>query len=373
MISFLIVVVGAYLGVQAYIYWKLRRALPARGPWRPLVACGLLAIGVAFFLSRSFEVAGWRWAAGAAGFVSHWWIAASMWIVMVCLAGDAWNLAVRLARPASRRLRLSPRALVAVAGAAVAVLTAWALIEPWVVCLETLTIHAPQLPPGSKPIRIVQLTDLHLNTLMPRARLARVLARVREAQPDLLLFTGDFADESSEHVKALAEMLADIQPPLGKLAVTGNHEFYRGLKRTLPFMKAAGLRLLHGQCIRVAPGLLVAGVDDYAAPPAGLSEPQEEDRALPPRDRSDFVIFLKHRPYVEPVSVGRFDLLLAGHIHGGQVFPALWPLRLFCKYLVGRYDLPGGGILYVSRGAGTFGAPLRLFSPPEVTLILLQP
>ncbi|MBM4036095.1 MAG: metallophosphoesterase [Planctomycetes bacterium] len=372
-VLFLAIVAAGYVGMQLYIYWKLRGALPRRGLWRWAAIGWLLAVGAAFFVSRSLEGWGWHRAASVAGCVSHWWVAVSFWLVGLGLASDAWNLALRLASrwwPGGRRLRVAPRLLAGVSGALVVVLTGWSLYEPWLVTLETVVIRAPQLPAGSKPIRVVQLADLHLNSLMSRGRVMRVIERIREAKPDLLVFTGDFADESSPHVEELAKLLADIRAPLGKLAVTGNHEFYRGLHLSLPLLRAAGFRMLHGQCIRLAEGLWVAGVDDAKAALLGADQ---EDRALPPRGCPDFVLLLKHRPDVELGSWGRFNLQLSGHIHGGQVFPARWALRLFCDYTLGRYNFPDGTILYVSRGAGTFGAPMRLLSRPEVTLIILQP
>jgi predicted MPP superfamily phosphohydrolase len=362
--------------MQLYVYWKLRGAMPARGPWRGLAIGWLVGVGAAFFLSRVFEALGWRLAATAAGLVSHWWVAATMWFVGMCLAADGWNLAVRLsgrAWPGAARLRIPRRALAVAVAAVVVALSVWGFVEPWGVRLETVVVHAPQLPAGSKPIRVVQVSDLHLNALMSRGRLARIVRRIREAKPDLLVFTGDFADQSSGHVDALAALLAEVHTPLGKLAATGNHEFYRPTAQSLAPMEAAGFRVLHNRCVPVAPGLTVAGVHDYAAERLGLMEEEEEDRVLPARRGSAFVLLLKHRPYVEARSVGRFDLQLSGHIHGGQVFPARWLLRLFSRHIAGRYDVGSGSALYVSRGAGTFGVPMRLLSPPEITLIILQP
>lgn len=376
MTAFVLMVVAGYVGMQLLIYWRLRGALPARGPWRWLLIGWLIGTGLAFFVSRALESRGWRWAACIAGLVSHWWVVASMWFVGLSLLAGCWNLAVRAAarwRPGAARLRLAPRTLVAGILTAVLALSAWGFIEAWAVRLETLEVYAPQLPPGSKPIRVVQVSDLHLNTLMSRGRLGRIVARIREARPDLLVFTGDFADQACPHVDALAAMLEPLEAPLGKFAVTGNHEFYRGLAHSTPLIRAAGFTLLHGQSVRVAPELVVAGVDDMAGLRAGVNVAADEDNALPPRERRDFVILLKHRPYVEENSLGRFDLQLSGHIHGGQVFPARWPLKLFCRRLMGRYGLAHGSTLYVSRGAGTFGVPMRLLSPPEVTLIILQP
>jgi len=369
---FVLFVLAAYVGMQGLIYWRLRRAVPQRVGWRAGVIGWFVAMGVALFLARPFEALGWHVAASVAGVAGHWWVVASMWVILFGAACEVWNLVPRCL-PQLRRLRIRLRVQAIAAAAMVAGLTAWGVVEMHAVRLETLPLRTGRLPAGSRPIRIVQFSDLHLNALMSRGRLERFLAAIRAARPDLLLFTGDFADESSGHVERLAAMLATLEAPLGKLAVTGNHEFYRGLARTAPLFDKAGFALLRGERLRVAPGLLVAGVDDYAAERLGIVEAEQEDRALPPAERSEFVILLKHRPHVEPGATGRFDLQLSGHTHGGQVFPGLWPLRFFYRYTRGRYELGGGSQLYVTRGVGTYGVPLRVFSPPEVTLITLSP
>lgn len=370
--AFVLLVLAAYAGMQLLIYWRLRRAVPPRWGWRAGVVGWFVAMGVALFLARPFEALGWHVAASVAGVAGHWWVVASMWVILFGAACELWNLAAR-GLPRLRRLRVRLRAQALAAATMVVGLTAWGLVEMHAVRIETLTLRTARLPRGSRPIRIVQFSDLHLNSLMSRFRLERILAALREARPDLLVFTGDLADESSPHVERLAARLAALEAPLGKLAVTGNHEFYRGLAHTAPLFGRAGFGLLRGERLRVAPGLVVAGVDDYAAERLGIVEAAQEDRALPPPERADFAILLKHRPHVEPGAAGRFDLQLSGHIHGGQVFPGLWPLRLFYRYVRGLYPLEAGARLYVTRGVGTYGVPLRVFSPPEVTVITLQP
>ncbi|HPD16529.1 MAG TPA: metallophosphoesterase [Planctomycetota bacterium] len=370
--AFVLLVLAAYVAMQLLIYWRLRRALPAGRAGRAAVVGWFALMGAALFLARPFESLGWHVAANAAGVAGHWWVVASMWVILFGVACEVWNLVPRCLPPL-RRLRIRLRVQAVAAAAMVAGLTAWGVVEMHAVRIETLAVPTARLPAGSRPIRVVQFSDLHLNSLMSRSRLERILAAIREARPDLLVFTGDLADESSPHVERLAVRLAALEAPLGKLAVTGNHEFYRGLARTAPLFDQAGFRLLRGERLRVAPGVLVAGVDDYAAERLGIVEADQEDRALPPPDRAEFAILLKHRPHVEPGAAGRFDLQLSGHTHGGQVFPGLWPLRFFYRYTRGRYELGGGAELYVTRGVGTYGVPLRVFSPPEVTVILLQP
>ncbi len=183
----------------------------------------------------------------------------------------------------------------------------------------------------------------------------------------------------------LAGMLADVQAPLGKFAVLGNHEFYAGLSQSLAFHAAAGFTMLRQEHVAVTPQLILAGVDDPAGTHLSGSQEPDESNALPALERRSatqaaaaadprpFVILLKHRPDVHPSSLGRFDLQLSGHTHGGQIFPFHIVHRLIYKYHPGLTDLGGGSKLYLSRGAGTWGPPMRLFAPPEVTIIKLLP
>jgi len=375
MTLFLSLVLAVYAAVQLFVLWELRRAFPRRGLWR-LVPLGiLLVMNAGFLLARGFAHRGWTGPARALSLVAHWWAVASLWLLLMGAAAEAWNLAMRRiarTRGGARRLLIPPRALMIAATAIVAGLSAWGFYEAGAVRLETLTVHTPRLRAGSAPIRIVQVSDLHLSSLMSRGRLERILALVREARPDLLVFTGDFTDEFGPYIDELVARLAELDAPLGKLAVTGNHEFYHDLLRSVALMEAAGFRVLRSESVRVGDGLVVAGVDDWAGRWLGSAAFLDEGRALPPRNPTDVVILLKHQPVVEPGSPGRFDLQLSGHTHGGQILPGILCVLPFYRHVAGRYDLPGGAVLYVSRGAGTFGPPMRVLSPPEVTLILIE-
>jgi len=373
-IAFLLVVLALYGLVQLLILWLLRRALRPGSRWRLAPVAFLILVNSTLVLSRL--VTGWPGAARVVAFVGHWWVAASMWFVSIAAAVGLWNCAALVVSRAGykgRRLLISPRGLFGMSGVLVLGLTVWGVHEAGAIRLETIVIETPRLPAGSAPVRVVQLSDLHLSLLMGRRRFARILDRVRQARPDLLVFTGDFADGASPYERGLSARLAELDAPLGKLAVTGNHEFYHGLDRSLELLRAAGFRVLRGEGVRVTEHLTVVGVDDPAARGLVPAAFTDEGRVLPPRQRPEFVILLKHQPVVDGGSLGRFDLQLSGHTHGGQVFPARWSVRLFYRHIMGRYELPGGASLYVSRGAGTFGPPMRVLSPPEVTLFILRP
>jgi len=203
--------------------------------------------------------------------------------------------------------------------------------------------------------------------------LTKVTALVEQARPDLIVITGDAADIPFERSRLLAPQLARLKAPLGKFAVTGNHEYYIGLKNSLEFFDAAGFVTLRDEARPAGEHLLVVGVDDARVTRLSGGSPVPEEKALPKRNGGRFVLLLKHRPVVSEGSLGQFDLQLSGHIHGGQIFPFSIVVSILHRYGPGLRELEDGSRLYVSRGAGTWGPPMRFLSPPEVTLIVLEP
>ena len=375
MTAFFLAVLVAYALVQLLIYWKLRQACAGRRACHFAAIAFLLLLNGVLILSRVLRAWGLP-GAEVAAMLGRSWLAVSMWLALIGALAGLWNTAVRLASRLGRDVRwllIRPRPLVAGAAVVMACLCVWGVFEAGDIRLETLVVRTRRLPAGSKPVRVVQLSDLHLGAQMGQGRLAAILDRVREARPDLLVFTGDFVDGAGPHVDRLVRQVAELDAPLGKFAVTGNHEFYLGLPLAEQFLRDGGFRLLRGESVKVAEHLVVAGVDDIAGQWLGAAASTDEDVALPGGLYPRFTILLKHQPLINHSVLGRFDLQLSGHTHGGQVFPGRWLVQIFYPYIAGRYELPGGATLYVSRGAGTFGPPLRVFAPPEVTLILIEP
>jgi hypothetical protein len=229
--------------------------------------------------------------------------------------------------------------------------------------VEKVALSTDKLPAASRPLRLVQVSDVHLGLLHREEALAPIISRLQELKPDLLVATGDMVDAQMDHLDGLHEMWQRIDPPLGKFAVTGNHEYYAGLDQALAFHQRSGFRVLRGEAVTVGGLVTLVGVDD----PAGKSS--QNETALLSEGRNDlFTILLKHRPRFDDKSAGLFDLQLSGHAHRGQIFP--FNLLTGVEYPLqdGIYELAGGGLLYTSRGTGTWGPPMRVGSPPEITL-----
>jgi predicted MPP superfamily phosphohydrolase len=216
---------------------------------------------------------------------------------------------------------------------------------------------------------VAQISDVHLGLIVGKSRLNRILEKVKDASPDILVSTGDLVDGQMDELDTLTDMIKNIPTTYGKFAVTGNHEFYAGLDRALAFTKKAGFTILRGKGLTISNILNIAGVDDPAGKRYVPSLLVSEKALLEKMPGDKFTLFLKHQPVISSESIGRFDLQLSGHTHKGQIFPFYLFTKLFYRMHSGLSKLNGNALLYVSRGSGTWGPPVRFLSPPEVTII----
>lgn len=367
---------GVYLlygTINFYVFWKIRQAL-VLGRWQWLVAGILAVLFVAPLVIRTIERLSMTRFASGMGVILFSWLAISFWFFCTGIIIDLWNVIIWL--PAQKWQVLlagmaGPKVQLAIIVSLVTIALGLSLREAQAVGLTRIEVIAPQLPPGSKPIRIVQLSDMHLGGGTSDYRLNKILDEVRQAQPDILISTGDMTDAPLETIPHCAQMLKAVEAPMGKFAIPGNHEYYLGIDASRRFEEAAGFTWLQNQTADVGP-LHIAGCDDE--PGAFFKPDGKRDLPLLTADRTKFfTLLLKHKPFVQADAVGKFDLQLSGHTHGGQIFPFNFVVGAIYKYDRGMFDLGQGSKIFVDRGAGTWGPPMRLFAPPEVVLITLKP
>lgn len=232
--------------------------------------------------------------------------------------------------------------------------------------VKTLEVHAEQALPNNGKIRIVQISDVHVGIIIRGKRLADILDKVKEANPDILVSTGDLLDGEIDNMLPEAQQLAAINPKYGKYAIMGNHEYYAGIKRALTFTRSAGFVILRDEAVQVA-GINIFGADDITGRRSGMTKDNPRFQKTLTERSDKFVLLLKHQPYVDERE--KFNLQISGHTHGGQIFPFELVTRFFFSHNYGYYELGKNRLLYVSRGAGTWGPPVRLFAPPEITVI----
>jgi hypothetical protein len=252
-------------------------------------------------------------------------------------------------------------------------ITAYGYFEAKNIRIEHITIESGKIPESSGKIRIVQVSDVHIGLIVRNERLQRIVEEVKKLEPDIVVSTGDLVDGQLNNLVEPTMLLQGINPRYGKFAVTGNHEFFAGLGHALDFMRGAGFVVLRGEGVNVAGVINIAGVDDPAGARYGLSRGVSEHGMLSKLSGKYFTLLLKHQPVVNGAAAGLFDLQLSGHTHGGQMFPFNLVTSRFFQYHRGFFDLPNHSYLYVNRGAGTWGPPVRFLSPPEITVVDLVP
>ncbi|MHC8562002.1 metallophosphoesterase [Streptomyces albidoflavus] len=234
--------------------------------------------------------------------------------------------------------------------------------------LKHVTVPLAKLPRAAHGYRIAVVSDVHLGPILGRGHAQRIVDTVNSAQPDLIAVVGDLVDGSVAELGHAAEPLAQLRARDGSYFVTGNHEYFSGAAEWVDHVRELGLRPLENARVEKA-GFDLAGVNDVA----GESYGQGPDfvRALGDRDRSRASVLLAHQPIVidEAVEHG-VDLQLSGHTHGGQ----LWPGNLIAGLAnptVEGLERYGDTQLYVSRGAGAWGPPVRVGAPSDITIVQL--
>jgi hypothetical protein len=281
----------------------------------------------------------------------------------LCLYGlDAFSWAVRLLFPGFHLL--SHKTMMTGMLGLILILMGYGAYEAQNIQTERLEIPTNRLPAGVDRLRILQITDIHLGIINRAVFLKKIMDRVEEEKPDLLVCTGDLVDGSMTNLMHLSDLMGSLDPPYGKFAVTGNHEYYAGLDHALDFMKKAGFQVLRQEVRTVHNTIHVAGVDD-----GGRYTKVHSEETLRAVKDDLFTLYLVHRPDLSKASTGLYDLQLCGHTHNGQIFPFNYLVATQFPLLKGLHRLGERSRIYISRGTGTWGPPIRFLSPPEITVI----
>ena len=252
-------------------------------------------------------------------------------------------------------------------------LTAATVVYGWCeakdIRVEHLVLDTDRLPEEMERLRIAQISDLHFGILDRMEVAYHVRDLIERKEPDILVCTGDFVDRGLHPGNPVIRVFQEMDPPGGKYAVPGNHEFYAGIDEATRIVEEAGFVFLRNEVVTTVEGIRIAGVDDPAARRMGIETLVSEKDVLSDPDDSIFTILLKHQPHVDPESVDRFDIQLSGHTHMGQIFPFHLITRLVYPHIAGLYEVGERSRLYVNRGTGTWGPPLRVLAPPEITIL----
>ncbi|MEE3188833.1 MAG: metallophosphoesterase [Candidatus Neomarinimicrobiota bacterium] len=236
-------------------------------------------------------------------------------------------------------------------------------------------IYIKNLPEAYENFSIAQISDLHVGPTIKRPYVEDVLEKISHLNPDFIAVTGDLVDGSVKYLRSDLQPLKDMIAPYGTFFVTGNHEYYSGVDQWLDETDRLGMKnLINTNEIISKSGdeIAIAGITDLNAHQINLSHRSDPELALASLPKDIIKIVLAHQPNsIHAVHKVGADLQLSGHTHGGQFWPFTYPVKLASTYIAGYYDHFGTQI-YVNRGTGYWGPPLRIGVPAEITLIRLK-
>jgi predicted MPP superfamily phosphohydrolase len=370
-IGFLFIVMLVFGLLFAYLVQGL--AGPIQMPWVRVLVSGLIGAGI--LATLSIPLVSLRRDSGKPGVLQR----AILWVAGGGMGLLSFALVFLLVRDlasvvVTTDLRTEQVSLLILATSTALFLLGFVRAQ-YGVKLRRVAVPIENLPPELSGLKILQISDLHVGPTIRRPFVEKLMKMAADAAPDLVVFTGDFADGRVRDLEGEVAPLADLRAPLGKYYVPGNHEYYWGGASWIEKARELGFTPLinaHEVVRKEGRALAIAGVPDPTAKGFGLDGP-DPSRALAGIPDDAFPrIFLCHQPIFTAEAERRgVTLQISGHTHGGQFFPWTLVASWVNRFNAGLHRL-GALWIYVSRGTGYWGPPVRIGSPAELTLLVLE-
>jgi predicted MPP superfamily phosphohydrolase len=366
MALFLAIALSIWGTLHAYIFWRLS-TLPFVYQHVSPSALGITAaiLWLSYFIARILDRKGLQRFVWPLEIVASNWVGVAFLLFCCFLAADMLTLGGNIFPSESTTIRTCAAALAFL-------LSLVGFIQGHrAPTLTDYEVALAGLPRELEGIVLVQLSDLHLGNILGKRWLGKIIARVNALKPDIIVITGDLVDGNVGRVEPLRESLQRLHAPLRVWAVSGNHEFYAGLARSIRLFENAGFNVLRDANKQAAPGLTIAGVDDLTSrtPLDPVNHPITNGLA---NRAPGATILLSHSPLdAGKAACAGVGLMLSGHTHNGQIWPFNYLVRSRYRLLSGRYEINGMTAI-VSRGIGTWGPRMRLWLPGEIIRIKLR-
>jgi len=395
---FIAIALSILFGLHLFLWARLVRDPGWPRPWGAVLtaalALGAVSIPVSLFLGRASAPGSHPWLT----WTGSVWLGLLFLLFVSLLGGDLLGVGGRLISKTAEAVGATSVEAVAahrpapadhdrrrffarvIAGAAALLASGFGVaglrsaLGP--VRVKRLEVHLPRLGGDLDGLTIVQLSDLHVGPTIGRQQIEDIVRRSNALSPDVVAITGDLVDGSVAELWGAVSPLGGLVAKLGVFFVTGNHEYYSGAAEWVEALPGLGVRVLRNERVELSRGasvLELGGVDDRSAARSGTPGHGEDlEKALAGWDRRRPLVLLAHQPrtVLDAARLG-VDLQLSGHTHGGQIWPFGALVRLQQRFLagLGRHR---GTLIYVSRGTGYWGPPMRLGAPSEITELVLR-
>jgi len=249
-------------------------------------------------------------------------------------------------------------------------LSARSIYEARFVKIEKISVKLKKL---KQEYKIVQLSDVHIGGLINAAYIESIVKRVNALDPDLIVITGDLVDMDIKKIQAPLDELKQLKSKYGTYFILGNHEYFHGAQEIINAVTKLNIKVLENENLYIGEksrGFNLVGVYDIFGYRVKHHLP-DLNAALKGLDRDSPTLLLAHQPkYIEEVH--GIDLMLSGHTHGGQLYPFRFLVKLQQPYISGLHQHNKNLQIYVNKGTGFWGPPMRLGATAEITQITLK-
>ncbi len=374
LLVFIFAVLVVYGGVNLYLYIKVMKGAALRGGKRRFLKYIFILLALCYPLSRAVGFDAFL--GESTGWLGAYWLGAMVYGFLFGLFFDLIRLIDIITgwfpRWITNDLRQSGRMALALSVLTILMMLTGGHIRTLFPVEKEIEIELKEFPPDLEEYHLVLFSDAHLGIFVGEKRLKMIVGMINFIEPDVCLIAGDLYDEHPGDRNWTVEYLKQIEAKDGVYAVTGNHDFYIGIKQAVNLMKDAGIVVLRDSVVQLDDAINLIGIDDIASVSQYNLNPKPlsnlVDRAKPGLPN----ILLSHEPLrkAEALAAG-VDLMLCGHTHGGQMFPIGWFTKIIYQTKQGLSKF-GKMFIYLSNGVGTAGPPVRIGAEPEIVHIVLK-
>jgi predicted MPP superfamily phosphohydrolase len=357
---FFLIVLLVYFGMHYFVYWRIVKGLELSKDTRNIILIGFVIVGCSFFLAHFL---GKSIVAIPLGYVGYIW----MGIISIALSVFILQMIAAWILPSQVKFITQIAIIIVLVGSGFSLVNA-----AWQPRVKEIKIPISKLPMELSGFSIVELADLHLERIKSAKWLESIVEKTDSLHPDVIAIVGDLTDEDIRKNHGFVNALKQLSAKYGIFAVTGNHEYYRGLQAFFALCDSLDITVLKNSHVTVANSVEIVGVNDETGKGYPGGGP-DLDEAMSGCDVTKPVILLSHQPlnFKEAVEKG-VDLQLSGHVHAGQIPPMDLIVMFYYKYPYGLYHI-GSSFIYTTSGTDIWGPPMRLFSRSEIVKFILVP
>ncbi len=374
-IIFFSIVIVIYTAINLYIFIRALHAFPFDGKWRFVFKIGFWAVVYSYLLGRILERVWLSFLSDVLIWIGSFWLAAMLYLFLIVLFSDLIRIfgvffpihSIKFSLFRMKGFGFYSASLVTFI---IIVIGFFNALFPRVKQLE---IDIPKKSHFST-LNLVVASDIHLGTIIGRARFSRIAARINSLHPDLILLAGDVVDEDLAPVirENLGDDLKKLKAKYGVFAITGNHEYIGGADRAVAYLRNNGIRVLRDEIVLIENDFYLIGRDDRSANRFQGRKRKSLSLLVSGIDRTKPLILMDHQPFgLDEAVQNEIDLQISGHTHHGQLFPLNFITNMVYEKSWG-YLKKGKTHFYVSSGVGTWGPPIRLGNYPEIVRIRIK-